>query len=85
MVDPLKPNEKICTWLFNRHLGGMKPTDLSDPKNTVLLFAAESLEWNGAGDDRDFPVDVGDVITVFADGHVASISKADLPRLKWKP
>ena len=28
MVDPLKPNEKICTWLFNRHLAGQRqPSD----------------------------------------------------------
>lgn len=85
MVNPLKPDEKICTWLFNRHLGGVKPADLPDPRNTVLLFAAESLEWNGAGDDRDFPVDVGEVITVFADGHVEVVEAKDVARLKWKP
>jgi hypothetical protein len=66
-------------------LGGVKPADLPDPRNTVLLFAAESLEWNGAGDDRDFPVDVGEVITVFADGHLEVVGPKDLARLKWKP
>jgi hypothetical protein len=85
MVNPLNPDERICTWLFNKHLSGAKLEDLSTPQDTVLIFAAESLEWNGAGDNADYPVDIGDVITVFADGHVATISKADLPRLKWKP
>ena len=85
MINPLNPDERICTWLFNKHLSGAKLEDLSTPRDTILIFAAESLEWNGAGDNADYPVDIGDVITVFADGHVATISKADLPRLKWKP
>jgi hypothetical protein len=85
MIDPSNPDEKICTWLFNKHLSGAKLGEVSAPKNTVLIFAAESLEWNGSGDNADFPVDVGDVITVFVDGHVENISQADLPRLKWKP
>jgi hypothetical protein len=85
MIDPSNPDEKICTWLFNKHLSGAKLGEVSAPKNTVLIFAAESLEWNGAGDNADYPVDVGDVVTVFADGHVENITQADLSRLKWKP
>ena len=85
MIDPSNPDEKICTWLFNKHLSGAKLGEVSAPKNTVLIFAAESLEWNGAGDNADYPVDVGDVVTVFADGHVENITRADMSRLKWKP
>ena len=85
MVDPAKPKEKICTWLFNQNLSGKKSGEVPDPRNTVLLFAAESLEWNGAGDERDFPVDTGKVVTVFADGHLEVVGPEDAARLKWKP
>lgn len=85
MVDPEKPDEKICTWLFNKNLSGKKPAEVPDPRNTVLLFAAESLEWNGAGDKQDFPVDAGEVVTVFADGHLEVVGPEEAARLKWKP
>ena len=85
MVNPLKPDEKICTWLFNKNLSGKKSGEVPDPRNTVLLFAAESIEWNGAGDEHDFPVDAGKVVTVFADGHLEEVGPGDAARLKWKP
>jgi hypothetical protein len=50
----------------------------------VLLFDG-GFGWNEVGDEKQVVFESNSILMVFADGHVESISQADLPRLKWKP
>ena len=79
------PDEKVCIWLFNRNLSGVKIEDIKDPANTVLIYDG-GLDWNGAaGKEEFFPDADFKVTTVFADGHVEQIGPQEAPRLKWTP
>ena len=86
LINPAQPNEKICTWLFNKNLGGAKLEDLADTTNTVLAFQSETTDWNGAGGQAEFANGERDaVVVVFADGHVELVSKANAEQLRWTP
>jgi prepilin-type processing-associated H-X9-DG protein len=86
LINPAQPNEKICTWLFNKNLGGAKLEDLADTINTVLAFQSETTDWNGAGGQAEFANGERDaVVVVFADGHVELVSKANAEQLRWTP
>jgi len=79
------PDEKVCIWLFNRNLSGVKIEDIKDPANTVLIYDG-GLDWNGAaGKEEFFPDADFKVTTVFADGHVEQIGPQEAARLKWAP
>ena len=79
------PDEKVCIWLFNRNLSGVKIEDIKDPANTVLIYDG-GLDWNGAaGKEEFFPDADFKVTTVFADGHVEQIGPQEAARLKWTP
>ena len=78
-------DEKVCIWLFNRNLSGVKIEDIKDPANTVLIYDG-GLDWNGAaGKEEFFPDADFKVTTVFADGHVEQIGPQESARLKWTP
>ena len=79
------PDEKVCIWLFNRNLSGVKIEDIKDPANTVLIYDG-GLDWNGAAGKEEFFPDANfKVTTVFADGHVEQIGPQEAARLKWTP
>ncbi len=84
-IDPEAPNEKICVWLYNPNLSGVKLEDIDDKRNTVLMYDG-GLEWNGVGGKESFmPEEFFKITTVFVDGHVEVIGPGEGGHVKWNP
>ena len=84
-LETAAPGERVCVWLYNKHLGGVKLANIEDPAKTVLLYDA-GLDWNGsAGKEEFFPDPESKIITVFVDGHVEQLGPQDAARIKWTP
>ena len=84
-VDPEAPNEKICVWLYNPKLSGVKLEDITDKRNTVLMYDG-GLEWNGtAGEESFMPEEFFKITTVFVDGRVEVIGPGEGDHVKWNP
>jgi hypothetical protein len=84
-LETAAPGERVCVWLYNKHLSGLRLANIEDPAKTVLLYDA-GLDWNGsAGKEEFFPDPESKIITVFVDGHVEQLGPQDAARIKWTP
>jgi hypothetical protein len=78
-------------YAFNVALSGRALGEIADPPNTVLIFESD-LGWNGAGGlenvvspPRHFMSSGKAIVIGFVDGHVRTVSSAELPQLVWQP
>jgi len=84
-LETAAPGERVCVWLYNKHLGGVKLANIKEPEKTVLLYDG-GLDWNGsAGEEEFIPDPESKIITVFVDGHVELLGPQDAARIKWTP
>jgi hypothetical protein len=78
-------------YAFNVALSGRALGEIADPARTVLIYES-NLGWNGAGGPesvvsppRHFMSSGKAIVIGFVDGHVRTVSSAELPQLVWQP
>jgi prepilin-type processing-associated H-X9-DG protein len=74
-------------YAFNQNLSEVPTTKVSNPAKTVLIFECEG-GWNQQGGRELLLRDsrhAGRVVVGFTDGHVETLSTAQLSTLVWNP
>lgn len=83
---PEEGHDHTPDYLLNRHLGGVRLSDLRQPRLTVLVFEGLPRDASYSGEAPDLaPRHEGAVNILFADGHVRTMALPLYRNVRWQP
>jgi len=83
---PEEGHDHTPDYLLNLHLGGVRLSDLRQPRLTVLVFDGLPRDASYSGEAMDLaPRHEGAVNILFADGHVRTMALPLYRNVRWQP